>query len=236
MDDILQAEIPFDQIEGLEESPMKDKFKTVESVVRAYDQLEKKMGHKRTVIPKEDSSQEDWDEFYKDMRPAEATDYDDVLEDLVGDDQKKTLGETFYNNGLSKRQAKAIMEEISKTLNTKFTSDYGQEEFDKIMQEFGDNSKSLTDEIDEIFGKDFVKSSSEAPNKTVAMLAKAIQYEQKKYAVKKPVESKGGTSGKPAMSQAENDVAFYNALQKERANGTLTKERFKELEKQYNQE
>jgi len=237
MDDILNAEIPFDQIEGMEDSPMKEKFKNVKSLVVAYDNLEKKMGHKRTVIPTDNSPEEDWDEFYKDMRPAEASDYDDVLEDLVSDDQKKTLGETFHANGLSKRQAKAIMGEISKTLNTRFNSDYGQEDFDKVMEEFGENKQALTDEIDQIFGADFVKSSTDAPNKTIAMLAKAIQYEQKKYAVKDPVKPKGGTAIEPgAKSQADNDVAFYKALQKERQNGTLTRERFKELEKQYNQQ
>lgn len=236
-DDILDAEIPFDQIEGMEDSPMKDKFKNVKSLVVAYDNLEKKMGHKRTVIPTDNSPQEDWDEFYKDLRPAEATDYDDVMEDLIGEDQKKTLGETFFNNGLSKRQAKAIMEEVGKTLNTRFNSDYGQEDFDKAMEEFGDNKQSLMDEIDQIFGADFVKSSTDAPNKVIAMLAKAIQYEQKKYAVKDPVKPKGGTAIEPgAKSQADNDIAFYKALQSERAKGTLTKERFKELEKQYNQQ
>ena len=84
--DILQAEIPFDQIEGLEESPMKDKFKNVESLVRAYDQLEKKIGHKRTVIPNDNSPQEDWDEFYKDMRPAEASDYNDLMDYFINED------------------------------------------------------------------------------------------------------------------------------------------------------
>lgn len=234
---ILQAEIPFDEIEGMEDSPMKDKFKNVESLVRSYSELEKKIGHKRTVIPTESSTEEEWNEFYADLRPENPTDYDDVLEDLVSDDQKKTLGETFYANGLSKRQAKAIVGEISKTLNTRFNSDYGQEDFDKAMEEFGDNKQMLTDEIDQIFGTDFVKSSTDAPNKTIAMLAKAIQYEQKKYAVKDPVKPKGGTAIEPgAKSQADNDVAFYKALQKERQNGTLTRERFKELEKQYNQQ
>lgn len=235
--DFLDQEIPFDELEDYKDSPLKDKFKTVGSVLKSYSELEKKIGHKRTAIPTESSTDEEWNEFYADLRPENPTDYDDVLEDLVGEDQKKTLGETFHANGLSKRQAKAIMGEISKTLNTRFNSDYGQEDFDKAMEEFGENKQALTDEIDQIFGADFVKSSTDAPNKTIAMLAKAIQYEQKKYAVKDPVKPKGGTAIEPgAKSQADNDIAFYNALKSERAKGTLTRERFKELEKQYNQQ
>lgn len=238
--EILQAEIPFDQIEGLEESPMKDKFKNVESLVRAYDQLEKKIGHKRTIIPTDNSPQEDWDEFYKDMRPAEASDYNDLMDDLINEDQKTALGTAFHNNGLSKRQAKAIMDEVNKTLNTKFTKDYGQEGLDKAMEEFGDQASSLMNDINAIFGENFVQTSTDAPNNTIAMLAKAIQAtraaKDKEYGIKDPVKPKGGTATQPgATSQAEKDIAFYNACVKERENGTLTKERLKELEKQYNQ-
>lgn len=234
--DFLSQEIPFDKLEEYKESHLSDKFKTVGDVLKSYQELEKKIGQKRTNIPGNNATEEDWNNFYADLRAKDATEYTEDFDELMGEDMKATLSDTFYKNGISKRQSKAIAGEINKVLNRRFQDEYGQESLNKALEEFGDRKAIIGAKIDEIFGEDYIKSDQNVNNREIASVFKVADALMKEYGVKEQVKQ-GGKPATPSerMSQDEMDVAFFKECKKARDDGTMTREKLASLQKKYNQ-
>lgn len=177
--------------------------------IKSYDDLWKmnanaqKMIGKKSLLPGETSTDEEWNGFISKMRPEKETDYALELEDA---DEKAFFEKAFFENGISKRQAAAIVsayQQASKEVNEKM---YDKAGYDKMMSErFGDKSsevqKSVTDLLEKELSKEDQAAIEAMPNNIVGVLYGVVNTLRERYAIKDSDLAAGAPatapSGKP---------------------------------------
>lgn len=168
--------------------------------IRSYDDLwkmnanaQKVIGQKTIGIPTENSTDEEVASFYEKLRPEKAEDY--AIE-LDGDD-KALFEKLFHENGISVRQAKALVGGYKESIEKVNSHMFSQESYNKEMTErFGEKFDAkvktvvdfITKEADE---KD--KAALEAlPNNVLGVLYSLVDKVQTRYAVKDTDVAKAG--------------------------------------------
>lgn len=180
--------------------------------ISSYDDLwkmnanaQKMIGQKTIGIPKDDASDEELLSFYSKIRPEKAEDYNIELD---GDD-KMLFEKLFFDNGISSKQAKALIGGYIESIEKAKAPMFSEEGYKKEMSErFGDKYdakvKGVTDFISsEIEDKD--KAVLEAmPNNVLGIVYSIIDKVQTRYAVKDTDTAKSGgvkTSTEPNWSE-----------------------------------
>jgi hypothetical protein len=117
------------------------KFKDEGALLKSYIEAQKKIGQKGVLLPGENATDEDKNNFYKQLgRPDAPEGYDlkkpeNMSEDLVYDeDRVKWFAEISHKLGLSKAQVQGFFDEHNKVEAAK------AEENKKTLEEFKNNS------------------------------------------------------------------------------------------------
>jgi len=86
----------------------------MEGLMKKFDGAESLIGKNRTVVPGEEATDEDLNNFYKTIgRPEKADDYDAGLEEGKTDELFNKLKPAFHQSGLTQRQAKNLLKHAS---------------------------------------------------------------------------------------------------------------------------
>ena len=128
--------------ETYREDPSFKDFKDLDSVFKTYKEQESYLGS-RIKVPNEDNDDE-YNKFIEKVRPKTAEDYG--IE--AADDISKELVKSLYETGLTKRQAKTLVDKL-KGVNSKQSESaaqkdklYKQKAFDELVKEYGDEAKA----------------------------------------------------------------------------------------------
>lgn len=117
-------------------------FKDLDSVFKTYKEQESYLGS-RIKIPNEDNDDE-YNKFIEKVRPKSVEDYGIEAVDEISKELVKSLHET----GLTKRQAKTLVDKLkgvnSKQAETAAQRDeaYKQKAFEELVKEYGDEDKA----------------------------------------------------------------------------------------------
>lgn len=180
-------------------------IKSYEDLWKMNANAQKMVGQKTIGIPTENSTDEEVLNFYSKIRPEKAEDY---AVELEGDD-KALFEKLFFDNGISARQAKALVGGYKESVEKMNAQMFSQESYNKEMAErFGEKYDAkvktvvdfITKEADE---KD--KAALEAlPNNVLGVLYSLVDKVQTRYAVKDTDVAKNGSvkaSNEPNWSE-----------------------------------
>ena len=93
------------------------KFKTMDSLISGYKNLEKLVGHKTTALPDEHSSDEVWRDLWSKTGCPDSPDgykverTKDIPEELLNSDGLKAMAKVAYDHGVSAKAFQAIVSE-----------------------------------------------------------------------------------------------------------------------------
>jgi hypothetical protein len=124
-------------------------FKDLDSVFKTYKEQESYLGS-RIKLPNEDNDEE-YGKFIEKVRPKSADEYG--IE--AADETSKELVQALHDTGLTKRQAKTLVEKLkgvnSKGLEASAAKDiaYKQKAFEELVKDYGDEEKA-TEGVKEI--------------------------------------------------------------------------------------
>lgn len=189
--------------------------------IKSYDDLWKmnanaqKMIGKKSLLPNESSSDEEWNGFISKMRPSSETDY--ALE--FDDEQEKAFFEkAFYENGVSKKQAQAIAKAYKQASAAVNAEMYDKSGYDKMMSErFGDKSGEVQKAVTDLLTKELSKEDQAAieamPNNIVGVLYGVVNTLRERFAIKdsdlaagNPSSSTGGKPDFTGFAKAVDDL------------------------------
>lgn len=135
-----------DSVEGVEDvyknDPVISGFKNINDVFKSFKNQESMLGS-RIKLPDE-SNDDEYNKFVSKTRPKAVEDYGIEVKDESG----KELLQTLYDNGLTKRQAKAVVDRLkvigdSEVNNSKAAKErQAQEAFDNLIKIYGDKDKT----------------------------------------------------------------------------------------------
>lgn len=181
--------------------------------IKSYDDLWKMnanaqnlIGRKTIGVPAEDATDAEINEFYAKIRPAEIKDYG------LDEDDSKDIGQLFYDNGLSKRQASNIVAGIQKVMEQGQAELVSQEGFDNEMKSrFGNNyeqtAQSVTNLIKQYCNDEDKSFLEHLSNKEIGIMYGVVHKIMTKYAVK---DTDTGVNGSGTVGKKEPDWAGYN--------------------------
>lgn len=180
--------------------------------INSYDDLwkmnanaQKMIGQKTIGIPTENSTEEELNNFYSKIRPESAEDY---AVELDGDD-KALFEKLFHDNGLSVKQAKALVAGYKESVEKAQAPLFSQEGYKKEMTErFGEKYDTKVKAVVDFIGKE-VSDQDKAvlesmPNNVLGLLYSVIDKVQTRYAVKDTDTAQGGAgriSSEPNWSE-----------------------------------
>lgn len=106
---------------------------------KTLDNAQGLIGRKTIGIPDFDNAKaEEVSEYYSHTRPSQPTDYE--LDAAFSDEERTGLQNVFYNNGLTKQQAKAVMDHIQNEIVKDNEQTFGEEGLKAELQKrFGEN-------------------------------------------------------------------------------------------------
>lgn len=174
--------------------------------IKSYDDLwqnaanaQKLIGKKTIGIPDENSTDEQWQEYYSKLRPANEDDYTFELDDA---DDVKALKKIFYENGVTQKQAAAIIDGYKKS-EEKMTAQYfSKDGYNKEMAErFGDKAPEVCKAVGDFIKKEVSEKDRAAlevmPNNVIGVVTSVINTVQKRYAIKDTDTGINGPKGAP---------------------------------------
>lgn len=205
-----------------------------EALFKSYDNAQSLIGKKAgDKIPDfEKATDEQLADFYGKTRPKEASEYD--CEGLT-DEEAEITRKTFYENGINKRQAKAILDQFKNIMIDKNETKYGKEGLQKAMTgAFGANWQQSTVPIENVLksvltADDVKEISDNMTNEGVVALYKATNAIMNKYGARESDFATSAGVERPAkMEYAE----FYKKMKEadRMPNGFAVKQ---QLKKQY---
>lgn len=182
--------------------------------LKSYDDLWKmnanaqKMVGKKSLLPNESSSDEEWQGLYQKMRPESQNDYGLEFEDA---DEKAFFEKTFYENGVSKKQAQAIASAYKQASAAVNAEMYDKAGYDKMMSErFGDKSGEVQKAVTDLLAKELSQEDQSAieamPNNIVGVLYGVVNTLRERYAIKDSDLAAGQPSN---PSSGQPDFAGY---------------------------
>lgn len=135
----------FEVPEEYKETGWAKNIKSNEDLWKSYANAQSLIGKKS--IPDFDTADDKAiQEYYSRVRPKEATDYD--LGDVLLDNEAEQVRKTFYDNGLNKKQAKAVLDQFVDIVKADATAKYGTESFKTEMESaFGQDWEAKTKNI-----------------------------------------------------------------------------------------
>lgn len=161
---------------------------------------QKMIGQKTIGIPTENSTEEELNSFYEKIRPEKAEDY---AVELDGDD-KALFERLFHKNGLSAKQAKALVAGYKESVERAQAPLFSQEGYIKEMTDrFGDKYEAKVKSVVDFIGREISDQDKAVlegvPNNVLGLLYGIIDKVQTRYAVKDTDTAQGGNS--PASTQ-----------------------------------
>lgn len=200
---------------------------------KSMDNAQSLIGKKTIGIPDfEKANDEELNSYYSHTRPKEAGEYD--LDKRYNDEERKALQEVFYKNGLTKSQAKNVMEQVQSHIDAEFNEEYGKESLENSFKsQFGDNWEKdivpIKDALKACLSEEQLHSISEdLPNKAIIALFGVTKSIMDKYgAIETDANLGRDRSVKPTMDFAE----FYKKMQEadRMPNNAEVKEKLKKL-------
>lgn len=159
-------------------------IKSEEDVWNQLANAQKLIGKKTVGIPDENSSENDITEFYGKVRPENSTDYEFDLEEDTEFFQK-----LFYDNGLSKRQAKAIVEGYKESVRKQSEGLYSEAGLkENLVKYIGEDYQPKVTEISNFLkqyaDKETLQNIDKLPNAEVGLIYGIINLVMDKYGVK----------------------------------------------------
>ena len=159
-------------------------LKSYDDLWKTSDSAQKMIGKKTIGIPDEKSTDQEIADFYAKLRPGKAEDYNVELE---GDD-KELFEKLFYENGISARQAKALVEGYKESIEKAKAPLFSQDGYKKTMSErFGDKAdakvKSVVDFINKESSAEDKELLNAMPNNILGIVFGLVDKVQTRYAV-----------------------------------------------------
>lgn len=191
------------------------------------------IGRKTVGIPTADSSEQELLDFYAKVRPESQDGYDF---DLESDADNTLFKDIFYNNGISAKQAKAIVDGYKESIRKASEPLYSADGFDRIMrEELGNEYKGRLDEINKFLKLNAKPSQLDAleqtSNESLGLVYSLISKVMDKYAVKElgSVEQKplSVTSSTDALSKYMEEKALLER------NPFTKAEQYEDLKRKY---
>lgn len=191
------------------------------------------IGRKTVGIPTADSSEQEYIDFYSKTRPESQDGYDF---DLENDADNALFKELFYNNGISSRQAKALIDGYKDSVRKASEPMFSAEGFEKTMkEELGNEYKGRLDEINKFLKVNARPSQLEAleqsPNEILGLVYGLVSKTMDKYAVKElgTVEQKQTQT----VGSVESLAKYMEEKAKLEMNPFSTTEQLEELKRTY---
>lgn len=124
--------------EGFRDDPSFKDFKDLDSVFKTYKEQETFLGT-RVKIPDE-SNDDEYNKFIEKLRPKTVEDYGIDAKDEISQELVKSL----YESGLTKRQAKTLVEKLQGVNSKTEERDkaHKQQAFEELVKEYGDEEKA----------------------------------------------------------------------------------------------
>lgn len=172
--------------------------------IKSYDDLwqnaanaQKLIGKKTIGIPDENSTDEQWQEYYSKLRPAKEEDYSLQIED---EEDAKAFKKLFYDNGVTQKQASAIIDGYKKAEEKMNAEYYSKEGYAKEMTDrFGDQANDVCKSVADFIKKEVSEKDRAAlevmPNNIIGVVTSVVNTVLKRYAVKDTDTGAGGPSG-----------------------------------------
>lgn len=184
------------------------KVKTKGDLLKLVKNLDSLVGRKGTIIPKNDSPDEEWQKFYQDMR-ANDDEYAEIIKDIASEHTKGDFIAALRDSGISARQAKALSGAMKKAVDEKYTKHYSPESFQEMLKGSGiENLSDLSSKVNEVMGKDWMETRTSLSNDNALDMIKFAKGLTEKYAVKTPIEPKA----KPTNGNPSGDDPFLAAF------------------------
>lgn len=188
-------------------------LKSYDDLWKTSDNAQKMIGKKTIGIPDDKSTEQEIADFYAKLRPGKAEDYNVELEE--GD--KALFEKLFYENGISARQAKALVngykESIEKVKGPMFSKEGFQQEMSgRFGEKYDDKVKSVSDFI--------IREAAEAdkavldkmPNNVLGIVYSLIDKVQTRYAVNDSDTSAASGAGVSGQADYSGYVKAAEAL------------------------
>lgn len=125
-------------------------IKSQNDLWKTLDGAQKVIGRKTIGIPNFDRAAEsEIVEFYSKTRPQNKSDY--MLDDDFSENEKESIRNVFFENGLNKNQAVAVVNEFKRIVKDSSDKNYGAEGLELLLSErFGSNWKTETSKISNV--------------------------------------------------------------------------------------
>lgn len=219
-----------DQVpEAYRDKPYMKDIDSPDKLFQQFDNAQSLIGKKAVGVPTEDSSPEEWNEFYNKMgRPEshdkyefEKTELPEGLARLEDTDAKAK--ELFHKAGLTAAQAKQVMKGYDEILSEQFTGLQSQQqeqltkmndEFESLLdQEFGGKKEEAVERVNKLMSEnvsDSMKAHIDSlDNKSLMVLTSVLNNVHQKY-----VSEDGAPTGgdAPAAISVESMRADAKAM------------------------
>lgn len=202
---------------------------------KSMDNAQSLIGKKTIGIPDFDTAkEEEIADYYSHTRPKDAKEYE--LDDAFSDEEKNSLRELCYNNGLNKKQAKNVIGYFQESIAKDYEQTYGEQGLKtELEKRFGaDWEKAIVpikDALNTVLTPEQAKSLNEnLPNEAVGVLMALTKSIMDKYGANESDAALGKdrASPKPKMTYDE----YYKKMMEadKLPNGYEIK---KQLQKQY---
>lgn len=201
-------------------------LKSIDDLWKMNANAQKLIGRKN--MPDANSSEADWQDFYAKMRPEKVEDYGIDFEDKA---EKEFFEKAFFENGISKRQAEALLKEYKAVSDKESANMFTQTGYDEEMkQRFGEKVADVTNKVTALLqreaNKDDLAALEAMPNNILGVVYSVMNKIMDRYAIKDSdaaaQPSGGGASGQPDvagytkalndLTHRPHDMAEINAL------------------------
>lgn len=188
-------------------------LKSYDDLWKTSDNAQKMIGRKTIGIPDEKSTDQEIADFYAKLRPGKAEDYNVELEE--GD--KALFEKLFYENGISARQAKALVNGYKESIEKVKGPMFSEEGYKKTMSDrFGDKAdakvKSVCDFITKEASKEDKAILEAMPNNVLGIVYSLIDKVQTRYAVNDSDTSAASGAGVSGQADYSGYVKAAEAL------------------------
>lgn len=118
----------------LKDNPSLRSINDIPSLAKSYVHAQSLVGADKVVLPKDNSSQEDWNNFFSKLgRPGKPEDYklgrpESFPEQYYDNDMNQHMLKVFHETGLSERQAKNLHAKYMEYVNTRLTQTTQQQQ------------------------------------------------------------------------------------------------------------
>jgi hypothetical protein len=124
------------------------KYKNRDEFFRGFEQMQNVMGKQSSLPDIDKLSDEELRNFYSKTAPKDVKDYGFEFDDKAG------ILETMKENGVSKKQAKAIMDKYFKYAEETYNSSMDRKYLEKELREvYGDETKSKVERFKNVVSK-----------------------------------------------------------------------------------